>query len=80
MDMNSCAKCGETARPSSCVWPLAATQALFRVNARRLSDAFESAWLAGVERIVFASSNHAFGCYPITESVSPAFLRRPDSL
>ncbi|HEY4174132.1 MAG TPA: NAD(P)-dependent oxidoreductase, partial [Rhodopila sp.] len=42
-------------------------EALFRVNARGLFDVFESARLAGVERIIFASSNHAFGCYPITE-------------
>lgn len=54
--------------------------ALFRVNARGLFDVFESARLAGVERIVFASSNHAFGCYPITETVSPALPPRPDSL
>ena len=53
---------------------------LFRVNARGLFDVFESARLAGVERIIFASSNHAFGCYPITESVSPALPPRPDSL
>jgi uronate dehydrogenase len=53
---------------------------LFRVNARGLFDVFESARLAGVERIVFASSNHAFGCYPITESVSPELPPRPDSL
>jgi uronate dehydrogenase len=53
---------------------------LFRVNARGLFDVFESARLAGVERIVFASSNHAFGCYPITEKVSPALPPRPDSL
>jgi uronate dehydrogenase len=55
-------------------------EALFRVNARGLFDVFESARLAGVERIVFASSNHAFGCYPITETVSPALPPRPDSL
>jgi uronate dehydrogenase len=53
---------------------------LFRVNARGLFDVFEAARLAGVERIVFASSNHAFGCYPITEKVSPALPPRPDSL
>ena len=52
-------------------------EALFRVNARGLFDVFESARLAGVERIVFASSNsnRAFGCYPITESVSIAPCR-----
>ncbi len=55
-------------------------ESLFRANARGLFDVFELARLAGVERIVFASSNHAFGCYPITESVSPALPPRPDSL
>jgi uronate dehydrogenase len=53
---------------------------LFRVNARGLFDVFETARFAGVERIVFASSNHAFGCYPITEPVTPAMPPRPDSL
>ena len=33
-----------------------------------------------MERIVFASSNHAFGRYPITERVSPDLPPRPDSL
>jgi uronate dehydrogenase len=55
-------------------------EALFRVNARGLFDVFEAARLAGVQRIVFASSNHAFGCYPIAEPVSPALPPRPDSL
>lgn len=55
-------------------------ETLFRINARGLFDVFEAARLAGVQRIVFASSNHAFGCYPITESVSPALPPRPDSL
>jgi uronate dehydrogenase len=53
---------------------------LFRVNARGLFDVFEAARLAGVKRIVFASSNHTFGCYPITRSVSPELPPRPDSL
>jgi uronate dehydrogenase len=53
---------------------------LWRVNARGMFDVFESARLAGVQRIVFASSNHAFGCYPIDERVSPALPPRPDSL
>lgn len=53
---------------------------LFRVNVRGLFDVFESARLNGVERIVYASSNHAFGCYPITERVTPAMPPRPDSL
>lgn len=53
---------------------------LFRVNVRGVFDVFESARLAGVERIIYASSNHAFGCYPIEVPVSPAMPPRPDSL
>jgi uronate dehydrogenase len=53
---------------------------LFRINVRGVFDVFESARLAGVQRIVYASSNHAFGCYPITERVSPDLPPRPDSL
>src|ERR1700731_3739987 len=49
---------------------------LFRVNARGMFDVFEAARLAGVQRIVFASNNHAFGCYPITEPVSPRVAPR----
>jgi uronate dehydrogenase len=55
-------------------------ETLFRVNVRGVFDVFESARLAGVKRIVFASSNHAFGCYPIDVPVSPAYPPRPDSL
>lgn len=53
---------------------------LFRVNCRGVFDVFEAARLAGVKRIVYASSNHAFGCYPITEAVNPDLPPRPDSL
>ncbi len=53
---------------------------LFRVNVRGVFDVFEAARLGGVRRIVYASSNHAFGCYPITEHVTPALPPRPDSL
>jgi uronate dehydrogenase len=53
---------------------------LFRVNVRGVFDVFESARLAGVQRIVYASSNHTFGRYPITERVTPALPPRPDSL
>jgi uronate dehydrogenase len=53
---------------------------LFRVNVRGVFDVFECARLAGVQRIVYASSNHAFGCYPIAERVSPELQPRPDSL
>jgi uronate dehydrogenase len=53
---------------------------LFRINVRGVFDVFECARLAGVQRIVYASSNHAFGCYPITERVTPDLPPRPDSL
>ena len=55
-------------------------EALFQVNARGLYDVLETARLAGVKRIVYASSNHAFGCYPIDVPVSPAMPPRPDSM
>jgi uronate dehydrogenase len=53
---------------------------LFRANVRGVFDVFECARLAGVRRIVFASSNHAFGCYPIEVPVTPAHPPRPDTL
>lgn len=55
-------------------------ETLFRANVRGLYDAFEAARLAGLKRIVFASSNHAFGCYPIEVPVTPALPPRPDTL
>jgi uronate dehydrogenase len=55
-------------------------ETLFQSNARGLWVSFEAARLAGVRRIAFASSNHAFGCWPITERVTPAHPPRPDSL
>lgn len=55
-------------------------EALFRANVRGLFDVLEAARLGGIKRIVFASSNHAFGCYPIEVPVSPELPPRPDSL
>jgi uronate dehydrogenase len=55
-------------------------EALFRANVRGLFDVFEAARLGGIERIVFASSNHAFGCYGIEVPVSPDMPPRPDGL
>ncbi len=40
---------------------------------------FEAARLAGVKRIVFASSNHAMGFYPRGETVDTHALVRPDT-
>lgn len=40
---------------------------------------FEQARLAGVKRIVFASSNHAIGFYPRTTTIPTNVTARPDS-
>jgi uronate dehydrogenase len=40
---------------------------------------FEEARLAGVKRVVFASSNHAVGFYPRTETIAEAVTVLPDS-
>lgn len=58
----------------------ASLEDLFRVNCRGVWDVFEAARLAGVERILYASSNHAFGCYPLDVAVSPEMPPRPDSM
>ena len=55
-------------------------ETLFRINARGLYDTFEAARRAGVRRIVYASSNHAHGLYPIEIPVTPAQPPRPDSM
>lgn len=55
-------------------------EALFRTNVRGMFDVFEAARLGGIKRVVFASSNHAFGCYGIEVPVSPDMPPRPDSL
>jgi uronate dehydrogenase len=48
---------------------IVATEALYRAAAQ-----------AGVRRIVFASSNHVTGFYPVTTQVGPSDPVRPDSL
>ncbi|TDD68456.1 NAD(P)-dependent oxidoreductase [Jiangella aurantiaca] len=40
---------------------------------------FEAARRAGVRRVVYASSHHAIGFYPVTQRVGPADPVRPDS-
>jgi uronate dehydrogenase len=40
---------------------------------------FEGARRAGVRRVVFASSNHVTGYYPIDETIGPGVPVRPDS-
>lgn len=53
-------------------------ETLWHTNATGLFEVFEAARHAGVERIVYASSNHAHGMYPITIPVAPSMPARPD--
>jgi len=41
---------------------------------------FDAARVAGVKRIVFASSNHAIGFHPVTQKLDNTVRQRPDSL
>ena len=50
-----------------------------RANIEGAYNLFEAARLAGVRRIVFASSNHAMGFYPRTETLGVDKTVRPDS-
>ena len=52
---------------------------MFRANVRGLYDVFEAARAAGVKRIVFASSNHAYGLHEVDHRVTVAEPPRPDS-
>jgi uronate dehydrogenase len=53
---------------------------LLEANVRGTYNVFEAARVAGVRRVVFASSNHATGFSPRAERISPAHRPRPDSL
>ena len=65
---------GEPSTGSS--WPV-----VLRANIEGTYGVFEAARLAGVKRVIFASSNHATGYYE-KESIytKPDMLARPDSL
>ncbi|MDM0112133.1 NAD(P)-dependent oxidoreductase [Variovorax sp. J22R133] len=47
-------------------------------NLRALVEVYEGARRNGVRRIVFASSNHAIGMYPVTEKLDLDCQLRPD--
>ena len=49
-------------------------------NLRALFEVYEGARRHGVRRVVFASSNHAFGMYPTTEKLAIDAAFRPDGL
>lgn len=58
----------------------AAYEEIAEANLRGTFHVFEAARLAGVRRVVFASSNHVTGFYRRDERISPAAPPRPDSL
>jgi uronate dehydrogenase len=47
-------------------------------NLRALVEVYEGARRQGVQRVVFASSNHAIGMYPVTEHLELDCALRPD--
>jgi uronate dehydrogenase len=47
-------------------------------NLRALVEVYEGARRQGVRRVVFASSNHAIGMYPVTDHLSLDCALRPD--
>src|ERR1700761_6420773 len=53
---------------------------LLEANIRGLYNLYSAAQKQGVKRIVYASSNHAVGFYPVTEVVDIDSPLRPDSL
>lgn len=55
-------------------WP-----AIHNANIVGCYNVFEAAYRAGVKRIVFASSNHAVGFYPRTQTIGVDVTVRPDS-
>ena len=52
---------------------------MFRVNVRGCYDVFEAARKASVRRIVFASTNHTYGMYPVEHGMTKIDPPRPDS-
>jgi uronate dehydrogenase len=52
---------------------------MFRANVRGLYDLFEAARAAGTRRIVFASTNHTYGMYPVEHGMTELDPVRPDS-
>jgi uronate dehydrogenase len=54
-------------------------ESIHRANIVGCYNMFEAAYRAGVQRVVFASSNHAVGFYPRSEHIGTAVTVRPDS-
>ena len=56
-----------------------AWQPILDINIVGTYNVFEAAREAGVERVIFASSNHAIGFYPRTQRIDTDVTVRPDS-
>ena len=56
-----------------------AWEEIYDINLGGTYNVFEAAKQAGVERVVFASSNHAIGFYPRSQRISERDRVRPDS-
>ena len=54
-------------------------QTILNSNIIGCYNLFEAAYRAGVKRVVFASSNHAMGFYPRTQTIGVNLTVRPDS-
>jgi uronate dehydrogenase len=54
-------------------------QTILNANIIGCYNLFEAAYRAGVERVVFASSNHAVGFYPRSEKIGVNVTVKPDS-
>lgn len=53
---------------------------ILEANIQGLYNLYEAARLAGMPRILFASTNHVIGYYPQTQRLKGDVLHRPDSL
>jgi len=56
-----------------------AWQPIFEINIAGTYNVFEAARRQGVERFIFASSNHAIGFYPRAQRIDTDVTLRPDS-
>lgn len=56
----------------------ASWQVLLDANIRTVINLWEASVAAGVQRILYASSNHAVGYYPRSEKIDAAVPARPD--
>lgn len=53
--------------------------AMLHTNILGTYNVYEAARANGVERVIFASSNHATGFYPRSETITPLDVPRPDT-